>query len=338
MPLVCPGLCGKECGPSHKYFTTRLCHLEALIVLPFHNILFDPKLDAYIINGSDNCNTSIYGFYRSCPNTGCSYDLCLVCCQELRKGCQPGGMEAGTSHEKFEEIFHHHGSTKNRSKIHRKRYDWESELAPTSFHSQADMFSPFPEWKANGDGNIPCPPKQRGGCGTALLELRRIYKANWVAKLLNNAEDLTRNYTPLDVDITEKCSSCQLNLLEGKINPEVRRAAFRDGSKDNFLYSPNALDISDDEIEHFQRHWMKGEPVVVRNVLAKTSGLSWEPMVMWRALRETGSKAKLKEETQSVKAVDCLDWCGVSCASKLFENNLSTQSYFILFTRLCLTG
>ncbi|KEH24644.1 putative transcription factor C2H2 family [Medicago truncatula] len=259
----------------------------------------------------DNCNTSIYGFYRSCPNTGCSYDLCLVCCQELRKGCQPGGMEAGTSHEKFEEIFHHHGSTKNRSKIHRKRYDWESELAPTSFHYQADMFSPFPEWKANGDGNIPCPPKQRGGCGTALLELRRIYKANWVAKLLNNAEDLTRNYTPVDVDITEKCSSCQLNLLEGKINPEVRRAAIRDDSKDNFLYSPNTLDIFDDEIEHFQRHWMKGEPVVVRNVLAKTSGLSWEPMVMWRALRETGSKAKLKEETQSVKAVDCLDWCGV---------------------------
>ncbi|XP_045794905.1 lysine-specific demethylase JMJ25 isoform X2 [Trifolium pratense] len=259
----------------------------------------------------DNCSTSIYGFYRSCPNTSCSYDLCLVCCQELREGYQPGGMEAGTSHEKFEEIFHNHNSTKNQSKTRRKRYDWESELAPTSVPSQADMFSPFPEWKANCDGNIPCPPKQRGGCGTALLELRRIYKANWVAKLLNNAEDLTRNYTPLDVDITEKCSLCQLNLFEGKINPDVRRASFRNDSKDNFLYSPNALDISDDEIEHFQRHWMRGEPVIVRNVLAKTSGLSWEPMVMWRALRETGSKAKFKEETQSVKAVDCLDWCGV---------------------------
>jgi lysine-specific demethylase 3 len=230
-------------------------------------------------------------------------------------------MEAGTSHEKFEEIFHNQNSTKNQSKTRRKRYDWESELASTSVPSQADMFSPFPEWKANPDGNIPCPPKQRGGCGTALLELRRIYKANWVAKLLNNAEDLTRNYTPLDVDITEKCSLCQLNLFEGKINPDVRRAAFRDDSKDNFLYSPNAVDISDDEIEHFQRHWMRGEPVIVRNVLAKTSGLSWEPMVMWRALRETGSKAKFKEETQSVKAVDCLDWCGVSCKSKLFENN-----------------
>ncbi|XP_073221737.1 lysine-specific demethylase JMJ27 isoform X2 [Cicer arietinum] len=259
----------------------------------------------------DNCNTSIHGFYRSCPNEGCSYDLCIGCCQELREGNQPGGMEAGTSHEKFEESFHIHDSTKNQSETHCKRYGWESELAPSSFHSQADMFSPFPEWKANSDGNIPCPPKQRGGCGTALLELRRIYKANWVAKLLNNAEDLTRNYTPLDVGITEKCSLCQLYLFEGKINPEVRRAAFRDDGKDNFLYSPNALNISDDEIEHFQRHWMRGEPVVVRNVLAKTSGLSWEPMVMWRALRETGSKVKFKEETQSVKAVDCLDWCGV---------------------------
>ncbi|CAL5195034.1 unnamed protein product [Lathyrus oleraceus] len=259
----------------------------------------------------DNCSTSIHGFYRSCPNTSCSYDLCLVCCQELREGCQPGGMEAGTSHENFGKIFHNHCSTKNQSKTHRRRYDWESELAPTSLPSQSDMLSPFPEWKANSDGNIPCPPKQRGGCSSALLELRRIYKANWVAKLLNNAEDLTRNYAPLDVDITEKCSVCQLNLVEGKINPEVRRAAFRDDNKDNFLYSPNALGISDDEIEHFQRHWMRGEPVVVRNVLDKTSGLSWEPMVMWRALRETGSKVKFKEETQSVKAVDCLDWCGV---------------------------
>ncbi|KAJ1413765.1 Zinc finger, RING-type [Sesbania bispinosa] len=258
----------------------------------------------------DNCSTSIIGFYRSCPNTSCSYDLCLTCCQELREGCQPGGVEAETSHEQFVESFHNCDSTRIQHKTHSKRYGWESQLAPASFDFQADTFSPFPEWKANNDGNIPCPPKKRGGCGTALLELRRIYKANWVAKLLNNAEELTRDYMPPDVDITGKCSLCQPNLVKGKVNPEVRRAAFRDGSNDNFLYSPNALDI-DDEIEHFQRHWMRGEPVVVRNVLDKTSGLSWEPMVMWRALRETGSRVKFTEETRSVKAIDCLDWCGV---------------------------
>ncbi|XVF33157.1 hypothetical protein REPUB_Repub17cG0144200 [Reevesia pubescens] len=57
---------------------------------------------------------------------------------------------------------------------------------------------------------------------------------------------------------------------------------------------------------------MRGEPVIVRNVLEKTSGLSWEPMVMWRAFRETCANVKFKEETPSVKAIDCLDWCEVS--------------------------
>ncbi|KAJ1414719.1 Zinc finger, RING-type [Sesbania bispinosa] len=274
------------------------------------------KLDVNERLYCDNCSTSIIGFYRSCPNTSCSYDLCLMCCQELREGCQPGGVEAETSHEQFVESFHNHDSTRIQHKTHSKRYGWESQLAPASFDFQADTLSPLPEWKANNDGNIPCPPKKCGGCGTALLELRRIYKANWVAKLLNNAEELTRDYMPPDVDITGKCSLCQPNLVKEKVNPEVRRAAFRDGSNDNFLYSPNALDI-DDEIEHFQRHWMRGEPVVVRNVLDKTSGLSWEPMVMWRALRETGSRVKFTEETRSVKAIDCLDWCGVSYPSYL---------------------
>ncbi|KAK9910177.1 hypothetical protein M0R45_034149 [Rubus argutus] len=34
-------------------------------------------------------------------------------------------------------------------------------------------------------------------------------------------------------------------------------------------------------------------------------------MVMWRAFREPGANAKFKEETRSVKAIDCLDWCEV---------------------------
>ncbi|KAF9601148.1 hypothetical protein IFM89_017053 [Coptis chinensis] len=35
-------------------------------------------------------------------------------------------------------------------------------------------------------------------------------------------------------------------------------------------------------------------------------------MVMWRDFRETGSKGKLREETRSDKAIDCLDWCEIS--------------------------
>ncbi|KAF6167489.1 hypothetical protein GIB67_031690, partial [Kingdonia uniflora] len=54
---------------------------------------------------------------------------------------------------------------------------------------------------------------------------------------------------------------------------------------------------------------MRGIPVIVRKVLEKTSGLSWEPMVMKRAFR--GAKGNLEEEIRNEKVIDCLDWCEV---------------------------
>ncbi|CBI40561.3 unnamed protein product, partial [Vitis vinifera] len=240
----------------------------------------------------DNCNTSIVDFHRSCPNPDCSYDLCLICCRELREGRQPGGSEAETSHQQFVERAH-------------------GQLAADD--SKADVSNQFPDWRATGDGSIPCPPKERGGCGTAILELRRNFKANWVMKLIQSSEDLICHYQLPDHNFSQGCSLCWPNVTgrNSEQNSEMRKAAFRKHGHDNFLFCPNAVNITDDEIEHFQRHWMRGEPVIVRNVLDKTSGLSWEPMVMWRAFRETGAKTKFKEETRTVKAIDCLDWCEV---------------------------
>ncbi|XP_031263282.1 lysine-specific demethylase JMJ25-like isoform X2 [Pistacia vera] len=74
----------------------------------------------------------------------------------------------------------------------------------------------------------------------------------------------------------------------------VRQAAHRDSSQDNYLYCPNATQLGNNEIEHSQMHWMRGEPVIVTNVLEKTSGLSWDPMVMWRAFQ--GTEKILNEE------------------------------------------
>jgi lysine-specific demethylase 3 len=55
---------------------------------------------------------------------------------------------------------------------------------------------------------------------------------------------------------------------------------------------------------------LKGQPVIVRDVLELTSGLSWEPMVMWRALRE--KKDKDEPERLSVTALECLSWSEVT--------------------------
>ncbi|XVF73016.1 hypothetical protein PTKIN_Ptkin12aG0167800 [Pterospermum kingtungense] len=259
----------------------------------------------------DNCNTSIVNFHRSCP--GCSYDLCLTCCEELRQGCQPGGNEAETSRQQFVERANFQITHKDDNAVSSSpsRHGCKSQVGSSS-NANAYTSSYFPDWRANANGSIPCPPSDRGGCGASALEFRRIFKANWVTKLISNVEKIMSQYKPPDVEFSKECSSCQPNGSDrNNCSPNVRHAANREESHDNYLYCPTAADISDDEIEHFQRHWMRGEPVIVRNVLEKTSGLSWEPMVMWRAFRETGANVKFKEETRSVRAIDCLDWCEV---------------------------
>ncbi|CAF2125778.1 unnamed protein product [Brassica napus] len=150
---------------------------------------------------------------------------------------------------------------------------------------------------------IPCPPTESGSCGTSTLELRRLCECDWVQKLITNAEEVTLQFQPPDVDIAHECSSCTSIIS--------RQAAFRKNGHDNFLYCPNAVDLAEDDIVHFQSHWMKAEPVIVRNVLDKTSGLSWDPMVMWRGCREMNPKVKCKGDGKSVRVLDCFDWCEV---------------------------
>ena len=253
---------------------------------------------------SDKCNTSIVNFHRSCPNPDCSYDLCLTCSWELRKGCQLGGSEAESSVKQFCE-----GNGKSTISDCQSPAENVNESKSQTFTN--DIASEFPHWKAEADGRIPCPPKARGGCGTQLLELRRTFEADWVEKLILSSEDLTIHYQPSDVDFSQGCSACHSisSACNGVNASEVRHAADRMNCHDNFIYCPDSVHLGNKDIEHFQLHWRRGEPVVVRNVLEKATGLSWEPMVMWRAFM--GAKKVLKEEAAKVKAIDCLDWCEV---------------------------
>ncbi|KAI3735414.1 hypothetical protein L6452_14910 [Arctium lappa] len=256
----------------------------------------------------DNCNTSIVNFHRSCPSPDCSYDICLNCCRELREGIQPGGSEAESSFQQFLENSQLQGAD-TRGQF----FGWKADFKADTFI--ADSSLDFPVWRANLDGSVPCPPKARGGCGIGMLELRRIFEANWVQELVEKAEVLTLNFQMADIDFGEACPVCpSIDTLENQ--HVVRKSAARKNSHDNFLYCPNAIDLEDNEFEHFQMHWRRGEPVVVRNVQAKTCGLSWEPMVMMRAFRT--AKKRLKEENQCVKAIDCLDLCEVEIPLKQF--------------------
>ena len=104
------------------------------------------------------------------------------------------------------------------------------------------------------------------------------------------------------------CLMCKCNETGKGL---LRRAAFREGSEDNYLYCPASKDIFEDgKLFHFQKHWAKGEPLIVRDVLEETTHLSWEPMVMWRALCENVD-SDISSKMSEVKAIDCLACCEV---------------------------
>lgn len=157
-------------------------------------------------------------------------------------------------------------------------------------------------WNALDDGRILCAPKDMGGCEQCILELKRILPYGWISNLEAKARDL------LGVDPAEQ-TIFKYKYAEER-NEALRKAASREGSDDNNLYCPDSSDILKGGLFYFQKHWVNGEPVIVQNVLEQASGLSWEPMVMWRALSENPD-AEIGSKFLEVKAIDCLAGCEV---------------------------
>lgn len=125
------------------------------------------------------------------------------------------------------------------------------------------------------------------GCRRRLLELRSFYPASHIAKLVDKAEKLVYKHKPMDGDETHN-DLCSFSL----------KAASREDSSDNYIYYPKAKSVHPEDLRHFQWHWRKGEPVIVRNVLEEgTHGLTWEPSAMSDALCNTNHK--------TVNPIDC---------------------------------
>ncbi|VFQ89601.1 unnamed protein product [Cuscuta campestris] len=242
----------------------------------------------------NQCSTSILDLHRSCP--GCSYELCLRCCEEIRKGKFPGCPVREVFKYKDKGCEYMHGG------------DPQPETNDDVDNSPWDQNNPpVTKWAVSGDGSITCAPQELGGCGSCILELKRLLPKGWISTL---EEKATRALS--------KCRSLQTTATweteAVNINPEkMRRAADRVGSKDNCLYCPTGRDVvEEEELFMFRSHWGRGEPVIVRDVLDHTAGLSWEPMVMWRALCEnTNPRTSVGSNMSEVKAVDCLAGCEV---------------------------
>ncbi|KAJ0877596.1 putative transcription factor C2H2 family [Helianthus annuus] len=153
-------------------------------------------------------------------------------------------------------------------------------------------------WKARIDGSIPCPPKDIGGCNDGTLELKRILSVNWIVNLLEKAQRVYKFNNSNDSPQTCMESSA------------------------SFLYSLSAKDIQPQHMQHFQSHWSKGKPIIVNDVLSTSSGLSWEPMVLWRAFRDI-TKSGSHSHAYEVKALNCLDWSEVTIDLSKFTRGYS---------------
>ncbi|XP_024456498.1 lysine-specific demethylase JMJ25 isoform X2 [Populus trichocarpa] len=271
-----------------------------------------PPADLQIENAScpadermfcDNCRTSIFDYHRSCSN--CSSDLCLLCCREIRAGCLQGGGPDVVM-EYIDRGFKY---------MHGEHEEIKDELltgSPKKTVSE-DFIGPKSGWKANEDGSIHC------ACGSGNLQLKCLFpntEVNFsvsvsVSELVKKVEDVLKNCEIDSANAPVELRMCfnsngNRDICNGN---ELLKAACREDSDDNYLFNPKAKDIMEDDLKHFQFHWKRAEPVIVSNVLETASGLSWEPMVMWRAFRQI--KHEKHGTLLDVKAIECLSCCEV---------------------------
>ncbi|XP_031500106.1 lysine-specific demethylase JMJ26-like isoform X2 [Nymphaea colorata] len=248
----------------------------------------------------DNCKSSIVDLHRSCSK--CSYDLCLSCCQEIRNGNLPGRKGPVPA------------------KYNRRGGAYIQICRPISAavrHSVATKSAIIgstlaQRWKPNGNGGIPCPPNGLGGCANHNLDLKCIFPSKWMSELEESAEETACSYDFPEVsDPSIQCPFCfSIGSKFFEMGKQLRKAADREGSDDNYLYCPTKDDIQEEDVEHFQKHWMRGQPVIVHDVLQDTTELSWDPLTMLRTICEKNGN-RLRSDMKIVKATDCLDWCEI---------------------------
>ncbi|XP_027105205.1 E3 ubiquitin-protein ligase JMJ24 isoform X1 [Coffea arabica] len=224
------------------------------------------------------CRIPVIDYHRHCPN--CLYDLCLSCCKDIREASRL-----------VVEV-------KMENQIAGESNDRESALEQVELSNvQLNLLRKYSGWRAQREGNIRCPPREYGGCGCSSLVLKRIFKMNWVAKLVKNAEEMVGGCRVYDSGSEER-TGFDLRLFQ---------AAHRENDSDNCLYHPSAQDIKTEGIGDFRIHWSRGEPVIVKEVCDTSLMTIWDPEVLLRGIRETAEE-KLKDANRTVKAIDCFNW------------------------------
>ncbi|CAN4120712.1 unnamed protein product [Withania somnifera] len=242
------------------------------------------------------CSAFFVDFHRRCSI--CTYKLCLTCCKELRNG----NLLADASEVRMHCIDHGPGYLHGKGcSIASSKNGTFTETAEVKIrdHTKVTMTS---KWKSKENGTISCPPKDMGGCGKGTLNLRYLFSDNWISQLLLKAKEIAQKFKLKEIhNDSELHYSCSKSKGEnGTSGGKLRKAAARENSDDNYVFCPAAVDTRRANLRHFRLYLAKGEPLVVTNVHDNALGLSWEPMVMWRACRQT---------KKATDVLNCFNWC-----------------------------
>jgi len=243
----------------------------SMVLYRFYNI---SVLFTFFFINSDHCATSIIDLHRSCPS--CSYELCLSCCQEIRDGSITPRFEQKFSYVNRGYDYMHGGDPLPVS----------NDFGTSECHTKLSNV-----WNAKSDGSIQCAPKELGGCGNAALELRRVLPSGWISELEIKARSVLKIWENQNTTLQQKKAASSYISL--------RKEAISESSN-----------IQKEGLLLFQKHWANGEPIIVRDALKLGTGLSWKPMVMWRALCEN-RVSEISSKMSEVKAIDCLANCEV---------------------------
>lgn len=254
--------------------------------------------DKYIWNPclSNHCKTPILDLHKSCLS--CSYSLCLSCSHALSQGRI--SEQNNSSISKLPD--------RKSACISSERCLLDDQAICNGNLTDTSMIT---EWTScNGAAMVSCPSTKLDGCGNSHLDLNYVFPLSWIKEMEAKAEEIVCSYDfPETLDKSSSCPMCVDKDRETTIHKQLPKAAQREDSNDNCLFYPTVFDIGSNHFEHFQKHWGRGHPVVVRDVLQSTPNLSWDPLFMFCSYLER-SMTRYENNKDLLEA--CLDWFEVS--------------------------
>ncbi|XP_048570989.1 lysine-specific demethylase JMJ25 isoform X2 [Triticum urartu] len=250
----------------------------------------------------DFCKVPVFDYHRHCPR--CLYDLCLDCCRDIRRS-QTNVVRGEYAESKGPVVETNKNSASDRARLEPSAASVNDKLFPEPIDANdIGIRSLFPTWRANNDGSITCGPHEAGGCGSSKLVLRRIFKINWIGKLVKSSQEMVNGCKAHDLE--NGCSSChdsrRLDSI-GRHNFGLSKCSDSDGIDGNSVYSSVLENLKYEGIVHFRKHWINGEPVIIRNAFEPSLSSSWDPLSIWRGIQEIMDEKM--DENAIVKAVDC---------------------------------